>query len=63
MLLKFGQGLVGQVGNAIKGIADDVFSANGFMSLLRGGGLPSIWNARRQLALQRRISGKVHRRR
>tara|TARA_Y100000389_G_scaffold198233_1_gene234346 strand:+ start:3341 stop:4222 length:882 start_codon:yes stop_codon:yes gene_type:complete len=39
---QFGEGLIGQAGNAIKGIADDVFSANGFMSLLRGGGLPKF---------------------
>jgi|TARA_B110000259_G_scaffold53611_2_gene63152 hypothetical protein len=39
---KFGQGLVGQVGNAIKGVAEDVFTASNFMSLLRGGGLPKF---------------------
>ena len=39
---QFGEGLIGQASNAIKGIADDVFSANGFMSLLRGGGLPKF---------------------
>ena len=39
---KFGQGLLGQAGNAIKGIAEDVFTAKNFMSLLRGGGLPKF---------------------
>jgi len=38
----FGQGLIGQVGNAVKGIAEDVFTAKNFMSLLRGGGLPKF---------------------
>lgn len=38
----FGQGLIGQVGNAVKGIAEDVFTANNFMSLLRGGSLPKF---------------------
>jgi hypothetical protein len=37
---KFGQGLIGQAGNAIKGIAENVFTAKNFMSLLRGGSLP-----------------------
>ena len=38
----FGQGLVGQIGNGIKQAAEDVFSsgAGGFMSLLRGKGIP-----------------------
>lgn len=39
---KFGQGLIGQAGDAIKGIAEDVFTAKNFMSLLRGGGLPKF---------------------
>ena len=38
----FGQGLIGQAGDAIKGIAEDVFTASNFMSLLRGGGLPKF---------------------
>ena len=38
----FGQGLIGQAGNAIKGLAEDVFTAKNFMSLLRGGGLPKF---------------------
>lgn len=38
----FGQGLIGQVGDAVKGIAEDVFTAKNFMSLLRGGGLPKF---------------------
>lgn len=38
----FGQGLIGQVGDAVKGIAEDVFTASNFMSLLRGGGLPKF---------------------
>ena len=38
----FGQGLIGQAGAAIKGIAEDVFTAKNFMSLLRGGGLPKF---------------------
>jgi hypothetical protein len=38
----FGQGLIGQAGDAIKGIAEDVFTAKNFMSLLRGGGLPKF---------------------
>jgi hypothetical protein len=38
----FGQGLLGQAGNAVKGIAEDVFTAKNFMSLLRGGGLPTF---------------------
>ena len=38
----FGQGLIGQAGDAIKGIAENVFTAKNFMSLLRGGGLPKF---------------------
>jgi hypothetical protein len=38
----FGQGLLGQAGDAIKGIAEEAFTANNFMSLLRGGGLPKF---------------------
>lgn len=38
----FGQGLIGQAGDAVKGIAEDIFSAKNFMSLLRGGGLPKF---------------------
>tara|TARA_R110000868_G_scaffold219752_1_gene470832 strand:+ start:1065 stop:1886 length:822 start_codon:yes stop_codon:yes gene_type:complete len=39
---QFGEGLVGQAGDAIKGLSEDVFSAKNFMSLLRGGGLPKF---------------------
>ena len=38
----FGQGLIGQAGDAIKGIAENVFTAKNFMSLLRSGGLPKF---------------------
>ncbi len=39
---RFGSEALGNVGNAVKGIAEDVFTKNNFMSLLRGGGLPSF---------------------
>jgi hypothetical protein len=38
----FVESAAGALGNGIKGIAEDIFSANNFMSLLRGGGLPSF---------------------
>ena len=38
----FGQGLISQAGNAVKGIAENVFTAKNFMSLLRGGSLPKF---------------------
>ena len=39
---RFGSEALGNVGNAVKGIAEDVFTKDNFMSLLRGGGLPSF---------------------
>jgi len=39
---RFGSEALGNIGNAVKGIAEDVFTKDNFMSLLRGGGLPSF---------------------
>ena len=39
---RFVESAAGAIGNGISGIAEDIFTADNFMSLLRGGGLPSF---------------------
>ena len=39
---RFGQAVFTDVGSAVKGVAEDIFTKDNFMSLLRGSGLPSF---------------------